>query len=425
MATLPNFTDLTKLPPKAGTFYNDTTLPKTPKPGLGAKILNQATKPRSLPGVGPVIKGAGKLAGRLALPAALLQSASSEVAPESKIFPKFGEIARINEENSQKLWDEGRPFAAVGETISNVLPAAGMALVDTKDFVVDTLGGLFNGGSETKPVVEPGKDTQTVVPPPPVATGSGPAPARTSKYDDLLLKQLNQEQPALPQRLPVTEVTQEQSPAYESPLATAAEKLKLARFDPRRDSFGDLLGARLQNVNEGGKLIPALAQTREMAEQQRRNEEDRDFGLKSSELGQNKAYQQGSLDLRGQELGETRRSSNIDNIVRLRGQDVAADTSRAVAQTRSAYATKPLTPKQQIENQDGEIELSLRQFPQAPPGFAEAVPDLLTKGYTRAQIQDAYNYVTAAQMKNTGTAVDALDPVILFAIIVARLGASQ
>ena len=419
MATVPNFTDLTKLPPKAGTFYNDTTLPKTPKPGWGAKILNQATKPRSFPGVGPVIKGAGKLAGRLALPAALLQSASSEVAPESKIFPKFGEIARINEENSQKLYDEGRPFAAVGETISNVLPAAGMALVDTKDFVVDTLGGLFNGGSETKPVVEPGKDTQTVVPPPPVATGSGPAPARTSKYDDLLLKQLNQEQPALPQRLPATEVTQEQSPAYESPLATAAEKLKLARFDPRRDSFGDLLGARLQNVNEGGKLIPALAQTREMAEQQRRNEEDRDFGLESLELGQNKAYQEGSLDLRGQELGETRRSSNIDNIVRLRGQDVAADTSRAVAQTRASSATKPLTYKQQLDERNAIVEIGTALIPDAPVELIDAMPSLVQQGIAPEKIARAYREVMAMHEQNTGSAEVA--PEKLLNAIVARL----
>jgi len=406
------------------------------------------------------------IAGTAALPGAMLLDRSN--APEDRFLPHFGEVADSLDFNARAAYDKGGVLPALGEVGKAIVPAVGGLMRDAGDTLVPDfihnafadfkgLGPDLGPGIEHTPGAAAAIANQGRKPAPTPAGATASATSPTSKYDDLLLKALSgqdQETPAstepvdnnyfinhqtgrapgekqyfrdlpqafppkatLPQQLP--DQAEGQSPAYESPLVAATENLNLPQIDASKDSYGDLLGKRLELVNEGGKLIPALARTKEQAEQQRQGEVDQQFGLDTLELGQDKAYQSGTLELGRQELGESRRSSDLSNIVRLRGQDVLANTRRAVA---TAKGTKPRTYKQQIEDQDSLTELSRRRYPDAPVGFAEGVPGLVDQGFTEEQIQEAYNWVSAIQVKNTGTPVNELDVNNLYTAIAKRLG---
>lgn len=415
-------------------------VPGAPKPPLGTRIGTA---------IAPHVQGLGKKlakgAGRLALPAALLQSASSEVAPESKIFPKFGEIARINEERAQQAYEEGGILPALGEVGSNILPAVGMAAVDIFDY-----GKSFFGGDEARPAISPiTPSTTRPLTPTPAETETGvslpataanlpvPVPTPTERanksffinlqggerpgekqfFEDVRLSSPAEQPEQLPARLPT------RGQPGESPLVAAAQNLNLPQFDASRDSFGDLLGKRLQLINEGGKLIPALAQTKERAEQQRRGEVERGFGLEALGLEQDKEFRTSDLELAERELGERGRQSDIANIVRLRGQDIDASTRRAVAGAKAAK--DPLDFEEQLKQQESLTELSLRDYPTAPAGFAEAVPGLIQQGASRAQVQDAFNQVSADQVLAFKTPVNELDPQKFYDAVAKVLGLVQ
>jgi hypothetical protein len=441
VATTPLFTDLTKLPPKAGTFVNDTTLPKAPKASLGTR-MGKAIAPH-LPGVGTIAKGLGKAA----FPLALAQSASSEVASEDRLLPNFGNVADGLNILGPQAYKEGGILPAVGEYGKSILPAVGGLMKDigdsvVPDFVHDMVADFKGLGPNLGPGIQhtPGavEGLKTGIPYKPAATPPATPAATTSTsgsgsaFDKLLLARLGgQGQPAaapvaptpnsndsyfinnqtgeapgekqLFRDLPGTSLqpTQqlparpgEQGSAYESPMVAAANNLNLPQFDLKKDSYSDVMNKRMQMVNETGKLMPALAQTREVAEQQRRGEVDREL------TGRNDR-------------------SNLDNIVRLRNQDVASNARRDLANTA---ANKPMTNKQLVEDQDAQLELSRRQFPDAPSQFADAVPTFMQEGYSLKQVQDAYDWVSAIQVQNTGTPVNELDAKNLYAGVRKRLG---
>jgi hypothetical protein len=236
---------------------------------------------------------------------------------------------------------------------------------------------------------------------------TGAAPGEKQQFRDLPGTTLNAAQPP---QLPGG--VQGQAPEYESPMVKAVDGLNLAQFDASKDSFGDILAKRFQNVNEGGKLLSAQAQMREQGEQRKRQTEDRVFDADLLEQQQNSAYRDGNLALGRDQLIEQARSSDIGDIVTLRGQDMSA----------RGKAPKPMTSAEQVKDRAAKLELSYQQFPTAPSGFAEAVPGLMAKGLTMEQIQDSFNYVSEAQVQNTGTPVEELDAASLYAAIAARLG---
>jgi len=247
----------------------------------------------------------------------------------------------------------------------------------------------------------------------------GEKPGEKQYFRNLPGTTLNDPQPQtqLPQRLPTA---QGQSPTYESPMVEATKNLNLARFDGHKDSFGDLLSKRLHNVSEGQKLLPALAQTREMEEQQRRSEEDRGFNLEALELSQNKEYDDNNLALGRDELVGRDKRSALDNLVRLRGQDVVARTSQANASTRAA--ADPLTFTEQLEEDQSLEEINRRDYINAPKGFPEAVSTLIQNGATRAQVRNAFNSVSADQSLAWKTPVNELDVQKLYNAVKKELG---
>jgi len=469
VATVPLYTDLTKLPPKARTFVNDTTLPKAPKPSLIQRGVNA---------VGNVARKVPfkSLAGTTALPAAMLYDRTN--APEDRMLPHFGEIADAVDMHAEKAYQEGGVLPALGEVGKGFIPSlVGLARDAGDTLVPDFIHRAFSDFQTDKPDLGPGIEHtpgaaaaiagQNKLPVVPGTSASAIASinAPSSKFDDLLAAQLggqgkpepatapvvapnesyfinndggekpgekqyfrnlpgttlNDPEPQLPQRLPTA---QGQSPAYESPMAAATKDLNLARFD-KNDSYADLLGKRLHNIGEGQTLIPALAQTKEMEEQQRRGEEDRGFNLESLELSQNKEYDDNTLVLGRDELEGRDRRSNIDSLVRLRGQDVIAKTSTTNAATKAAAANTPLTFAEQLEEEDALTELNLRDYTNAPPGFAEAASRLVQAGASRAAVRDAFNDVSADQALAFDTPVDELDAQKLLDAVAKKLGQRQ
>lgn len=462
MATVPNFTDLTKLPPKATSFVNDTMLkaPKVPKADFGTRA-GKFVKPlvpfaRAIPGVGTALAVGGTL------------MSDVDQAPEDRTFPKAGAVA----DETRRLQGEADGFIArEKEGLKGALPLVGGLMTD----VYDRVSNFYGDGPDLGPGIEhtPGaaealaNPSKAPVVPPVTPAATGPATTSGSKYDDLLLAQLGgqgqpeaapaaptvkpndsyfinnqtgeapgekqyfrdlpgttlndpqpQSQPGLPQRLPTA---QGQNSAYESPMVAATKNLNLAQFDGHKDSFGDLLSKRLHNVNEGGKLIPALAQTKEAEEQQRRSEVDREFGLESLTQEQDNKYNTNTLALGRDELTGMNRRSNLDNLVRLRNTDVVSETSKANALVRgAATANKPRTPKQQLEDQNANIELDYRAYPNAPEGFVDEISTLMSTGASREQIQAAYKEVVGLSIA-AGRPENELDPRKLAQDVAAEL----
>ena len=463
MATVPNFTDLTKMPPKVGTFVNDTISGTKTVNGVNvptkvkvpfAERAGRFVKPlvpyaRAVPGIGTALAVGGTL------------MSDSDKAPENRTFPKASAVA----DETRRLQGEADGFfAREAEGLKGALPLVGGLMHDVKDRVANFYGNPFGIGlPDLGPGIEltPGAaegvktgipykapvETSSATPP---ATPAGAATTSGSKYDDLLLAQLSgsgqpkapevvsarpndsyfinnqggekpgekqyfrdlpgttlndpQPQAGLPQRLPATE--QGSDVPYQSPMVAATENLNLARFN-KNDTYSDLLGKRLYNIGEGQSLIPASARTAEAEERRRRGETDREFGLDSLELSQNKEYDDNNLALGRDELEGRDRRSNIDNLVRLRGQDVVSETSRANANTRAAAT--PLSYEDQLSEQDALTELNLRDFTGAPAGFAEAATNFMHGGASRAQVRNAYNKVAAEQAAAFKTSVDELD----------------
>ena len=115
--------------------------------------------------------------------------------------------------------------------------------------------------------------------------------------------------------------------------------------------------------------------------------------------------------------------SKLDNLVRLRGQDVLADTSRANAVTRAAAykGAKPRTPKQQLEDANANAELDYRAYPNAPEGFVNEIPTLVAGGASREQIKAAYKMVIGLSIA-AGRPEDELDPQKLARDVAGQLG---
>ena len=409
----------------------------------------------------PVIGTAATIAGTLMSDVGKIE--------EERTFPRAGAVA----DETRRLQDEADGFIArEAEGLKGAFPLVGGMMLDVKDRVSSFYGNLYDkmtGGPNVPSSMELTPSAAEAIANPPRKPAPTPASSSTnisatnrfsSPYDALLLDRLGRQDQAevaptelvnnsyfinkqtgvapgerqyfkdlpgttlgkseLPQKLP--DRTKEQSPAYESPMVAATKNLNLAHFDARKDSYGDLLSKWLHNVNEGGKLMPALAQTKERAEQQRRSETNRQFGFDALKLGQDEAYQSGTLELGTQELEERRRSSDISNIVRLRGQDLTAQTRTALAGAKGE--PKALSYADQLDEQTALTELSLQQFSTAPPGFAEAVPSLVQQGASLEQIQDAFNRISAAQVAAFKTPVGELDPQKLYDAVARELGLS-
>lgn len=349
----------------------------------------------------------GKFAAKAAFPLALAQSASSEVAPESKLFPRFGEVAGISEKRAQKAYEEGGVLPALKEVGSAVFPAVGGIMRDVGDYA----GNLFGGGEvgEAKLAEEPA--TQPSVTPQarqvqpaqlPVeqvqpsqnyfirTAGKGVSPLGEKQV--LPASVPRQDLATLPQRPQAGDFIDTQSPEYRSPMAEAVGNLNLPRFDASRDSYGDLMGKRLQMLNQGASLLPARAQTAEMAEQQRRGEVDRDFGLETLEFDRGTALKEADLARSFTQMGETRRRTDLDRLATMRGQDM---------RLKGAKSAQPLTYKEQVENQEYLGTLTANMFSDAPEEFANIVPALVQQsGQSPEQVLDIYQRITAIQEEN-------------------------
>jgi hypothetical protein len=401
----------------------------------------------------PYMKGAGPVGAALTVGSTLMSDVGKTA--ENRTFPKAGAVA----DETRRLQGEADGFIdRETEGLKGALPYVGGLMTDVKDRV----SNFYGGGPDLGPGIEltPGAvqgiaDSKRM----PAATPADQSAAggSTSKYDDLLLNMLsgggrgqqaplaaptpmvpeaatndsyfiNNQTGAAPgekqqfRDLPGTTLNaaqppqlpggvQGQAPEYESPMVKAVDGLNLAQFDASKDSFGDILAKRFQNVNEGGKLLSAQAQMREQGEQRKRETEDRVFDADLLEQQQNSAYRDGNLALGRDQLIEQARSSDIGDIVSMRNTDVSSQ----------GRGPKPMTAAEQVKNQAAERELSYQQFPTAPSGFADAVPGLLAKGATREQVQDAFDYVSAAQVQSTGTPVEELNAANLYAAIAARL----
>jgi hypothetical protein len=403
----------------------------------------------------PYIKGAGAVGAALSAGSALVSDVGKTA--ENRTFPKAGAVA----DETRRLQGEADGFIdRETEGLKGALPYVGGLMTDIYDNTSELYNDIFPGqgpGIELAPGAVQGiADAKRK--PDATSRGQSATGGSTSKYDDLLLNMLSgggqgsqaplaAPAPMAPQAptndsyfinnqtgaapgekqqfrdLPGTTLNasqpqqlpggvQGQTPEYESPMVKAVDGLNLAQFDASKDSFGDILAKRFQNVNEGGKLLSAQAQMREQGEQRTRETEDRVFNADLLEQQQNSAYRDGNLALGRDQLIEQARSSDIGDIVSMRNTDVSAQ----------GRGTKPMTAAEQVKNQDAQRELSYRQFPTAPSGFADAVPGLLAKGFTMEQVQDSFNYVSAAQAQSTGTSVEELDAANLYAAIAARLG---
>lgn len=381
-----------------------------------------------------------KLVGRSMLPLALTQSASSEVAPESKLLPNAGEVFRINDERAGKAYEEGGVIPALKETASAFFPLLGGITQDVIDY-----GASFFDKDEKKPYIAPpstgqqtaatvaganagpaGTTATQAVATPPAAPEPNPLvrinrPGQSPEYTNV------PEQPGYDTGTPIAmpdfsaareaaqvQGVQGQGPApYQSPVAQFMEKNPIPTVDPRRATFGDLMANNVRLNNYRSQLLPSVALQKQMGEQRRRGETDREFELKLHKFDQEGEIAQQNALAELAKMRERSRESALNRAVTVRGQDLRAQGGG------STYAD-------QLKEMDAIGELSARYFPDAPPGFASMVPNLAAYGVGLDQIRDTYNQVTAEQMATQRVKSPAeLDAQMLLNVVAARLGIAQ